>query len=153
MSIYFTSNKLNFSLKTRNALDTIRILVGIRRFLVILFFITNDQGMEISFQDFEPISLNPKAFYTLYGILTAKKFRTYNVLILIATCGSGQEVSDDYIRQIIRRLARNLPYWGHIIETTTILHPDTRRPLAAIKLADGFPACILCRVEDFSLDF
>jgi tetratricopeptide (TPR) repeat protein len=109
----------------------------------------SDQGMEIHFQDYEPISLNLKAFYTLYGIVMAKSFRTYNELQEIASNGCGQEVSDDYIRQIIRRLSRNIPYWGQIIETTSILHPETRRPIAAIKLADGFSACILCRVEDF----
>jgi tetratricopeptide (TPR) repeat protein len=109
----------------------------------------SDQGMEILFQDFEPMTLNPKAFYTLYGIVTAKSFRTYSELQEIASNGSGQEVSDDYIRQIIRRLSRDLPYWGHIIETTTILHPETRRHIAAIKLADAFSTCILCRVEDF----
>ena len=112
----------------------------------------SDTGMEILFHDFEPISLNPKSFYTLYGIVTAKSFRTYRELQEIATNGSGQEVSDDYIRQIIRRLSRDLPYWGHIMETTSILHPETRRPLAAIKLADEYSASILCRVEDFLPD-
>ncbi|MDQ1002736.1 tetratricopeptide (TPR) repeat protein [Neobacillus niacini] len=112
----------------------------------------SDHGMEIHFQDFEPTSLNPKAFYTLYGIVTAKSFRTYRELREIATKGSGQEVSNDYIRQIIRRLSRDLPYWGHIVETTSILHPETRRAMAAIKLADGFLACVLCRVEDFLPD-
>lgn len=112
----------------------------------------SDHGMEIYFQDFEPISLNPKSFYTLYGILTAKSFRTYRELQEIASNGCGQEVSDDYIRQIIRRLSRDLPYWGHIFETTSIIHPETRRPLAAIKPADGYSACILCRVEDYLPD-
>lgn len=112
----------------------------------------SDHGMEIHFQDFDPITLNPKTFYTLYGIVTAKGFRTYRELQEIATNGSGQEVSDDYIRQIIRRLSRDLPYWDHIVETTSILHPETRRSIAAIKLADGFAACILCRVEDNSPD-
>ncbi|MEH7249491.1 hypothetical protein V7114_22245 [Neobacillus niacini] len=112
----------------------------------------SDHGMEIHFQGFEPISLNPKSFYTLYGIVTAKNFRTYRELREIATNGSGQEISDDYIRQIIRRLSRDLPYWGHIVETKSILHPETRRTMAGIKLADGFSACVLCRVEDFLPD-
>ncbi|WHY03299.1 hypothetical protein [Neobacillus sp. DY30] len=110
---------------------------------------SSDQGMEIIFQEFKPISLNPKAFYTLYGIVTAKGFRTYSELQEMASNGSGQEVSDDYFRQIIRRLSRDVPYWEHIIETTTILHPDTRRHIAAIKLAEAFSTCILCRVEDY----
>ena len=113
----------------------------------------SDHGMEIHFQDFEPISLNPKAFYTLYGIVTATGYRTYRELQEITSNESGQEVSDDYIRQIIRRLSIDLPYWEHIIETTSILHPETRRPISAIKLADGFSACILCRVEDFLPDY
>jgi tetratricopeptide (TPR) repeat protein len=113
----------------------------------------SDQGMEIHFKDFKPITLNPKTFYTLYGIVTAKSFRTYRELQEIATNGSGQEVSDDYIRQIILRLSRDLPYWGHIIETTSIIHSETRRPIAAIKLADGYSACILCRVEDYLPDY
>ncbi|KGM45733.1 hypothetical protein P9D43_29325 [Neobacillus niacini] len=112
----------------------------------------SDHGMEIHFQDFNPIMLNPKSFYTLYGIVTAKGFRTYRELQEIATYGSGQEVSDDYIHQIIRRLSRDLPYWGHIIETTTIIHSESRRPIAAIKLADGFSACVPCRVEDYLPD-
>jgi tetratricopeptide (TPR) repeat protein len=62
----------------------------------------SDHGMEIHFQDFEPISLNPKAFYTFYGIVTATGFRTYRELQEITSNGSGQEVSDEYIRQIIR---------------------------------------------------
>lgn len=113
----------------------------------------SDQGMEIHFKGFKPISLNPKTFYTLYGIITAKSFRTYRELQEIATNGSGQEVSDDYLRQIIRRLSRDLPYWEHIFETTSILHPETRRLVAAIKLADGYSACILCRVEDYLPDY
>ena len=68
-----------------------------------------------------------ESFYTLYGIVTANGFRTYRELQEIATNGS-----DDYIRQIIRRLSRDLPYWGHFVETTSILHPETRRPLEAI---------------------
>jgi tetratricopeptide (TPR) repeat protein len=47
----------------------------------------SDYGMEIQFQDFEPISLNIKAFYTLYGIVTAKGFKTYKELQEIATNG------------------------------------------------------------------
>jgi tetratricopeptide (TPR) repeat protein len=113
----------------------------------------SDQGMEIHFQDYEPFSLNPKSFYTLYGILMGKGIRTYRELQEIASNGCGQEVSDDYIRQIIRRLSRDIPYWGHIIETTSILHPETRRPIAAIKLADGFSACFFCRVEDYLPDY
>lgn len=112
----------------------------------------SDHGMEISFYDFEPVSLNAKSFFTLYGIVTAKSFRTYRELREMATNGSGQEVSDDYIRQIIRRLSRDLPYWGQIIETTSILHPETRRTLAGIKLADGISDCVLCRVEDYLPD-
>ncbi|MFS0777664.1 hypothetical protein ABC255_16900 [Neobacillus sp. 3P2-tot-E-2] len=113
----------------------------------------SDQGMEIHFQDFDPITLNPKFFYTLYGIVTAKGFRTYRELQEIASNGSVQVVSDDYIRQIILRLSRDLPYWGHIIETTSIIHLESRRPIAAIKLADGYSACILCRVEDYLPDY
>jgi tetratricopeptide (TPR) repeat protein len=113
----------------------------------------SDHGMEIHFQDFVPIMLNPKSFYTLYGIVTAKGFRTYRELQEIATNGTGQVVSDDYIRQIIRRLSRDLPYWGHIIETTSIIPSETRRPIAATKLADGYSACILCRVEDYLPDY
>ena len=75
----------------------------------------SDYGMEISFHDFEPVSLNLKSFYTLYGIVTAKSFRTYRELREIATNGSGQEVSDDYIRQIIRRLSRDLTLLGNIL--------------------------------------
>jgi hypothetical protein len=113
----------------------------------------SDHGMEIHFKNFETVSLNPKAFYTLYGIVTAKGFRTYRELQEIASNGSGQEVNDDYIRQIILRLSRDIPYWGHIIETTSIIHSESRRPIAAIKLADGYSACILCRVEDYLPDY
>jgi hypothetical protein len=112
----------------------------------------SDHGMEIHFQDFDPIMLNTKSFYTLYGIVTAKGFRTYRELQEIATNGTGQEVSDDYIRQIIRRLSRDIPYWEHIVDTITIQHPETRRGVAAIKLADEFSVCVLCRVEDYLPD-
>jgi tetratricopeptide (TPR) repeat protein len=112
----------------------------------------SDHGMEIHFQDFEPISLNPKAFYTTYGIVTARSSRTYRELQEIASNGCGQEISDDYLRQIIRRLSRDLPYWEQIVETTSIVHPETRRTIAAIKLADKYSACVLCRVEDFLPD-
>lgn len=81
----------------------------------------SDQGMEIHFKDFKVISLNPKTFYTLYGIVTAKSFRTYRELKEIAANGSGQEVSDDYIRQIILRLSRDSflgTYYGNDIYHT-----------------------------------
>lgn len=97
--------------------------------------------------------MNPKTFYTLYGIVSAKDFITYRELQEIATNGSGQEVNDDYIRQIIRRLSRDLPYWGHIIATTSIIRSESKRPIAAIKLADGYSACIICRVEDYLPDY
>jgi tetratricopeptide (TPR) repeat protein len=108
-----------------------------------------DKGMELLFRDFEPISLNPKTFYTLYGILSAKRFRTYSELQAIVANGSGQDISDDYFRQIIRRLSRDIPYWEPIFKTTTLLHPETRRHIAAIRLAEEYSACILCRVEDY----
>jgi tetratricopeptide (TPR) repeat protein len=107
-----------------------------------------DRGMELLFQGFEPISLNIKIFYILYGILSTKRYRTYNELQAIASNESGQDISDDYFRQLIRRLSRDIPYWEHIFETTTLQQPETRRNIAGIKLADAFSACILCRVED-----
>ncbi|WP_462410660.1 tetratricopeptide repeat protein [Neobacillus sp. Marseille-QA0830] len=109
---------------------------------------SSDQGLQIVLQHERPVSLNPKAFYVLYGILTGKGFKTYNELKEIAGEGSGQEITDDYLRQIIRRLSRDLPYWDRIVETSMILNPDTRRNVAGIKLAEGYSACILCRVED-----
>lgn len=63
--------------------------------------------------------------------------------------GGGQEVSDDYIRQIIRRLSRDLSYWDRLFETTTVLNEATRRNVGAIKLAEGYTACIYCRVKDY----
>jgi tetratricopeptide (TPR) repeat protein len=110
---------------------------------------SSEQGLHIQFQHHRSVPLNPKTFYVLYGILTANGFITYQSLRDVATDGSGQEVSDDYIRQIIRRLSRDLPYWDSLFETTTVLNEDTRRNVGAIKLAEGYTACIFCRVEDY----
>ena len=110
---------------------------------------SSDQGMKVLFARYKPVSLNPKAFYTLYGILTAKRYTAYSELRELATNGSGQNVSDDYIRQIISRLSRELPYWNQMIEMATIQNPETGRKMAGIKLSEGYSSCILCRTDDF----
>ncbi|MEH7098240.1 hypothetical protein [Neobacillus vireti] len=72
----------------------------------------------------------------------------YSELKEIATNGSGQNVSDDYIRQIISRLSRELPYWDQMIEMTSLQNPETGRNMAGIKLSEGYSSCILCRADD-----
>ena len=114
---------------------------------------SSDLGMKILFGKYKPVSLNPKAFYTLYGILTAKRYMAYSELKEIATNGSGQKVSDDYIRQIISRLSRDLPYWDQMIEMASIQNPETGRNMAGIKLREGYSSCILCRADDFLPSF
>ena len=114
---------------------------------------SSDQGKYIQFDRYKPVSLNPKAFYTLYGILTAESYIAYSELEEIATNGSGQKVNYAYIRQIFSRFTKELPYWNQIIDIASIQNPETGRNMNVFKLREGYSSCILCRADDFLPSF
>ncbi|KTR58582.1 hypothetical protein RSA42_14955 [Exiguobacterium indicum] len=93
----------------------------------------------------QTILLNPNGFLTLFMILT-NTTSTYPTLAERLTELGGQAMTYDHVRQLLRRLRNDLPFFQDVIQSTSIRTNDGTR-MSSFSVTDDVKVTVLCRAD------
>ncbi|RJO96325.1 hypothetical protein D3D03_14100 [Exiguobacterium sp. RIT452] len=91
--------------------------------------------------------LNQHMFLTIV-LLNQATFQTYPVLQSALSELSGQDITYDHMRQLIRRIRDRFTRLD-LIEATPIVVPGSARPVQGFRIHPNWSVTILCRADDF----
>lgn len=93
----------------------------------------------------QTILLNPNGFLALFVIVT-NTTSTYPTLAERLTELSGQVMTYDHVRQLLRRLRNDLPFFQDVIQSTSIRTSDGAR-MNSFSVTDDVKVTVLCRAD------
>lgn len=93
----------------------------------------------------QTILLNPNGFLALFVIVT-NTTSTYPTLAERLTELSGQVMTYDHVRQLLRRLRNDLPFFQDVIQSTSIRTNDGTR-MSSFSVTDDVKVTVLCRAD------
>ncbi|MDX1261011.1 hypothetical protein [Exiguobacterium sp. K1] len=91
--------------------------------------------------------LNQHMFLTLV-LLNQSVFQTYPVLQAALSELSGQDITYDHMRQLIRRVRERFGKLD-LIEATAVVLPESPRSVQGFRIHPNWAVTILCRADDF----
>ena len=91
--------------------------------------------------------LNQHMFLTLV-LLNQSMFQTYPVLQSALSELSGQDITYDHMRQLIRRVRERFGKFD-LIEATAVVLPESPRSVQGFRIHSNWAVTILCRADDF----
>ncbi|WP_214850791.1 hypothetical protein [Exiguobacterium sp. s138] len=91
--------------------------------------------------------LNQHMFLTLV-LLNQSMFQTYPVLQSALSELSGQDITYDHMRQLIRRIRERFGKLN-LIEAKAVMLPESSRSVQGFRIHPNWTVTILCRADDF----